>query len=79
MIRPQPDRTRLAGNELDQPVRPGELVEMEGDGGTFGSRLDLFHTGGDAQPLDRNDLQQLADLVGQRVRVAEDPRVLWLD
>ena len=64
-VGPDPRCLAVLADEIDQPIRLGELVVAEGDDSALRPRIDLFDVGASAIVLDGGNLEQLAHLVRQ--------------
>src|SRR5499427_10914123 len=65
-IGPHPRRRALIADKGDEPVGIGEGVVAERHHRTLGPGLDLLHIGPPAEQFDRDDLEEMLDLLRQR-------------
>src|SRR5215813_9791972 len=65
-IGPHPSGWAEISDEDDKPIRIGKSIITERHYRSLGPGLDLFHIGLPAERLDRHDLEEVLDLLGQR-------------
>src|SRR5579862_10034503 len=71
LIGPELCRVRVLLQESDEPGRIGEAIGVEGDRRALLASLDLLDAGIAAEPLDRDDLQEIVDLLRQRTEAID--------
>ena len=74
VIGPKLCGTRLAGDKIDKPCGIGELIIAECEDRALRPDIELFNPRKTALLLDRDDLQQMLDLLGQRAEPVDQLR-----